>query len=549
MSELIRRRTSERPLKRRLFGYMMLLVVTLMLALVAGLFLIGRFGSVREDIYQTLDIQMHVFAKEITVHYDNLSYRTIQLSEEMTQLVEKHLEQDDLTFSDLTDSPQQIGAVQETLFDPLRQRLLQAECSGAFVLLDTTINSSIPDACYSRSGIYLQPCDFQWSEADVLVYRGIAEVGKRHGAMAHRKWRQEFRVDAFPDYERILTGDALSAQKVPYMTDLITLPGTSERALLICVPMIASDGEVYGICGFEISESYFKDHHSQATSLKHLTCLVAKEKDGVIHASSGLSSGIMNGYYFAPKYDMTVSELSKGLLGFSSDVASHVGLMRQTSLYEGGQGFVLCTMIPKADYDKSLAGSVFQLVLLLLLVVFFAATCCLFFSKRFLKPVLQGLEQLKNRNDGKMSQIPEIDDLFRFLEAKDREHEQAIGQLEQEKQDAVSKHTEILSEYEAAQTQINRLAYERGKEIDPEDYQRFLEGMRSLTPAERKVFHLYLEGRSSKEILELMTIKDSTLRYHNRNIYQKLGVNSLKQMLRYGTLVNQKNDRERGDEG
>jgi len=138
---------------------------------------------------------------------------------------------------------------------------------------------------------------------------------------------------------------------------------------------------------------------------------------------------------------------------------------------------------------------------------------------------------------------------LRDLEAKDREHEQAIGQLEQEKQDAVSKHTEILSEYEAAQTQINRLAYERGKEIDPEDYQRFLEGMRSLTPAERKVFHLYLEGRSSKEILELMTIKDSTLRYHNRNIYQKLGVNSLKQMLRYGTLVNQKNDRERGDEG
>lgn len=546
MAEWTKRRTSEQPLKRRLFGYMMFLVVILLLALVLGLFFIGRFGSVREETYEKLDIQMQVFAKEITGHYDNLSYRAIQLSEEMTQLLEEYFEKSGETFDRLTDSADGIQAVQDAMFDPLRQRLLQAECSGAFVLLNTTINSSIPDAQLSRSGLYLQPCDFQWSDADVLFYRGIADVGERHGAMAHRKWRQEFRTDEFPDYAAIMDNATLPLETAYRISDLITLPGTSERAMLLSVPMIGADGTVYGVCGFEINESYFKLHHSQATNLDHLTCLMATEQDGVIYATSGLSAGITNGYYFAPKYDLTVSDLRNGLLRFSADPVSHVGVMRQISFYEGDPGFVLCAMIPKVDYDRELAGSFLQLALLLSLLAFFAVTCSLFFSKRFLRPVLDGLEQLKNRGDSPVeaTRIPEIDDLFRFLEAQDKAHEDAISRMER---DAAQQHAKMQAEYEAARAEIDRLAYERDKEIDPDDYRRFLAGMQNFTPAESNVFQYYLAGKSSKEILELMGIKDSTLRYHNRNIYQKLGVNSLKQMIRYGALVRQKENQERGD--
>ena len=52
MAELTKLRTSEQPLKRRLFGYMIFLVAILLLALVLGLFFIGRFGSVREETYE-----------------------------------------------------------------------------------------------------------------------------------------------------------------------------------------------------------------------------------------------------------------------------------------------------------------------------------------------------------------------------------------------------------------------------------------------------------------------------------------------------------------
>ena len=49
-----------------------------------------------------------------------------------------------------------------------------------------------------------------------------------------------------------------------------------------------------------------------------------------------------------------------------------------------------------------------------------------------------------------------------------------------------------------------------------------------------------LKGYSSKDILETLNITDNTLKYHNRNIYSKLGVKSRKQLLMYMTLLNNK---------
>ena len=62
---------------------------------------------------------------------------------------------------------------------------------------------------------------------------------------------------------------------------------------------------------------------------------------------------------------------------------------------------------------------------------------------------------------------------------------------------------------------------------------------------ERTVFDHYLAGKRVKEIVELVGIKESTVRFHNRNIYSKLGVNSLKQLLMFAAIM--KRDKEGGD--
>ena len=47
------------------------------------------------------------------------------------------------------------------------------------------------------------------------------------------------------------------------------------------------------------------------------------------------------------------------------------------------------------------------------------------------------------------------------------------------------------------------------------------------------------EGKSAKEIADILNVRESTLKFHNHNILEKLGVSSRKQMLRFATLLKQ----------
>lgn len=53
-----------------------------------------------------------------------------------------------------------------------------------------------------------------------------------------------------------------------------------------------------------------------------------------------------------------------------------------------------------------------------------------------------------------------------------------------------------------------------------------------LTHTERLIYDYYLEGKTTKEILRELNIKENTLKFHNKNIYSKLGVTSRKQLIK-----------------
>ena len=59
----------------------------------------------------------------------------------------------------------------------------------------------------------------------------------------------------------------------------------------------------------------------------------------------------------------------------------------------------------------------------------------------------------------------------------------------------------------------------------------FRNGLSLLTPTERTIYEAYVAGASTKDILEKLSIKENTLKYHNKNIYGKLGVSSRKQLI------------------
>ena len=61
--------------------------------------------------------------------------------------------------------------------------------------------------------------------------------------------------------------------------------------------------------------------------------------------------------------------------------------------------------------------------------------------------------------------------------------------------------------------------------------------LKFLTPKEREIYDLYISGKRTKDIIDCLNITENTLKYHNKNIYSKLGVTSRKQLLAFASTI------------
>lgn len=73
--------------------------------------------------------------------------------------------------------------------------------------------------------------------------------------------------------------------------------------------------------------------------------------------------------------------------------------------------------------------------------------------------------------------------------------------------------------------------------IAPERIEFFIKGLELLTPTEKSIYEAHLARVTSKEIMANMNIKESTLKYHNRNLYGKLGVSTRKELLELNKYI------------
>ncbi len=535
----------KQTLKRKLFLYMFILAVLLLALVMAGMFLIGGFTGTKKRVYKTIDFQMEVFKRQVSSHYNGLAVMGIQLSEESAEIIEDYLAVNNMDFDGLNDSEERIIGIQEALFDPLHHKLLETDCTGAFIMLDAQVNTSVDSAEYSRTGLYLQRSTLDASDTHVLLYRGLTELGKKHGVMPHRKWRLEFRTDIFPNYNELIENAALPLTDAYRITDIMELPGTSERVMLMTVPVIGTDGTLYGLCGFEISESYFKHTFAQPSELNRVVFCLNKGENGITSAKESFGAGVLDGYYLAPNGYFVSEPFGSGLYSYKSENNSFIGMADKVNLCPGDMEFSLSVLMPRQDYDSIASKDTLRIVLLVLVFVAVAVGSCLHFSRIYLTPIKKSMDQIRQKEYcNTTTSIMEIDDLFAFLAQQDKINEEILSKIKKEKADTQASLEQIQSEQSRDRQKLERLAYSRKCEADPYDYENFRRGIKDLTESERKVFDYYLKGKRVKEIAELAGVKESTIRFHNRNIYSKLGVNSLKQLLLFATIMKQ----EEGDE-
>ena len=129
-----------------------------------------------------------------------------------------------------------------------------------------------------------------------------------------------------------------------------------------------------------------------------------------------------------------------------------------------------------------------------------------FLSRKYVQPIAKQLEAIQNGNLTHESKtgLSEIDELINFLHTQ--------------QQNTISENTGI-------------------PEGIQEIFNNFIERTKTLTNAEYNILEYYIEGYQIMEIPNLAYISMSTVRRHNRSIYEKLEVSSRDELMLYIDLL------------
>lgn len=514
-------------MRRRLLLYMGALAALLLFSLFAVLLLLGQLKSPREEMKKSLTFQMEAFRSDVTSLWRNVSVMGVHLSEDMTALIEERVKD----FDALSGSADALEQLEASMLGPLCQYVQQADCSGGFVLLSVSLN---PDAAAdSFSGLYVQRSNAEHTTSDLLLYRGMADIGRQHRVMPHRKWAQEFCPADFPGLADQLEAASAPIERACRTTELLTLPGTTEQAILLSVPMVGADGRVYGLCGFSVNQTYFSAHHAQPTGIGSLACVLSDAAEG-LDIQKGLLTYPAGGFCFVPDELLAEKSLRGGLSAFVGTELSFVGISEPFTVAVGDEApHDLTVLISKAAYDRALLKSRLEAAGVLMLLLFFAVSCCLFYTRRYLRPILRDIERLKDESGGTQMTFDELQP----VSARLRSHEQTITVLETEKLDLQGQVEHMQSQVVDTQEQlddslaeIRRLAYLGKKELDPADYQKFLEGYAKLSSKELEICAALAKGLSARQCAEQTGNALSTIDTYRKRVYEKTNIHRVRQL-------------------
>ncbi len=419
-------------LRLRLIFFLLLLVFTMSAGVVVILIITGTFSAGLTQSKQLLLDELGHAQENVSSMYGDISVQAISFSRELTQRIEKELADEHKTLNELSDQPQEIEHLISELFERTFYSLQKAKCSGAFLVLDTTVNTSLENSQYSKASLYLKNMEpniiSSTSPSFTLLY-GFPNIGRSNSIALHTQWNMEFDVSDAPFYSvpiaTAVENPTLPLSKLYYWSDPYTLPGTSEEVMLCSVPLIGARNIIYGVCGFEISTMLFKlSNMPDNSTYSRMFSMLVPMTNGMLATSRSMVAG---GYTakeiskIGPSLYIKESKRSFTTYGRNNDNL-YLGYHMRTQLYPSASPYsdhvwVTAVMVPKEDIVESITRLNIILACLLILLITTGILISIVFSNRYVQPISQGIAIIKSANPQELpkTNVQEIDDLITYL--------------------------------------------------------------------------------------------------------------------------------------
>jgi DNA-binding CsgD family transcriptional regulator len=507
------------PMGIRLFLFLVVLLLTIFLGVVAILLLSGTFTAGLSETGKMVEQELIHASEGISRQYGQLSLEAIEFSKGLSRSIEEKARELGISLAHLQQHPELLEEIISGEYERALFFLQLSKSSGVFFVLNATVNPDLPHADRSRAGLYLknmEPNILNAAAPTIIVLRGFPSIARKNSLYLHSQLKMEFDISDAPYYYRPMEAAAanpsLPMSRLYYWCPVLSLPDTSDKVMLCSVPLIDSEGKVFGVCGLETSEMLFKlSYMPNRNSYYRIFCVFSPVLNNTIDLDQSLFAGGYSSRLLSHNGILDISDKGRYFYSYTGNGdSSFLGNHTDVDLYPedsafAGERWAAAVMIPEKDVVSTITKLNEFLVFLLILLFILGIVASFFLSRKFLQPIVEGFDILKSEDlsEAPKTKVPEINGLIDFLKQRN------LDLYERAKQENLS--ISILDE--------------------------FLEKTKTLTPSEQLVFNLYVEGYTAKEAAEILCLSINTIKTHNKRIYSKLNVGSRDELLLYVNLL------------
>lgn len=499
-------------MQRKLMLYWVSMILVVFAAVIFLLSIAGTFSQNDEQLHEVMELHLQNTQDSLTGHLDRLTAQSLNLSKELSREIEGILVQEGISLQEVNDHPERLLQLQQIMYPLVNTTLQTCDCNGAYVILNATANTALPVAEHSRSGLHLRYSNLSASSPvtpTVVYFRGIPDIAHQKDLELHNRWNLEFDIHQIPGCRELMDTPLNRPAQHYFWSRRIDLKDTWESAMLLCVPIVGSDGTVYGICGVEISALYFQlSYPAVEGQFGSSVTVLAPIQDSRLLLSDGLV-GSVTGTYLDGQETLVIHQ-GRYFNEYDTGTEQYIGLHQIIPISKEETEetvWAAAILIPQDSYAAYTAEVQRTWIIAALVLLVVLLILSFFLARRFVRPITDSLKRFQQEElpeQNLSSGISEVDELAKFLNARARNQRLEQGELP---------------------PNIAEL------------FDQFVARKDLLTESERNILRYYIDGHEIADIPELAFISMSTVRKHNRSIYEKLGVASRDELMLYIDLL------------
>ena len=467
---------------------------------------------------------------EVKTHLGNVTAESVALSKALAVDIQNLLAERNLSFADLRHQPDLLEDILDRKTDLLMLALERANCSGVFVVLDATLNPSLPGAENSRAGVYIRRIEPKriGNPSEMLYLRGFTQFAQKRGMTLQANWDLEFDING-RDFWSLPMEASAQAPGQPLVNLYVwsfgaIIPETKDTALLCSLPLLDGNGNAIGVCGLEITQASFRYLQPvPAEPYQEAALLFTLYSTGGTATENGagrldMTQRLFSGSHkieadLADETAMSITDHAGKLSIFQAGDFLFRGVYEDISLYPEGSlfannRFALAHLMSETTYRKELRDDIWRGAAVIAGMLLLGFVLTIFLSKRLAAPVDTVLKTIRSSGENLEPTlavgIRDLDELLRLFTDKNP------GQT----------------------AQIEAM------------FSGFLEKLETLTPTERAITAHYAAGKSIEEVRAEMVVAASTIKTHNIHIYKKLDIKSVDELRLYLTMLQKSDARE-----